>query len=401
MSVAMANEACKKMLGVIESLCDIETEHEKDINELRRFFRGLSDTLAPAYIYNDLAEAFAQRYAKRNCLKLFPVFDQLKARGVLERCQRVVDVGSGPGTVPLAMYLWSLQDGIDQKENLPGDFLLLDASETFLSMAEQSLNSFFLSSKTAPSITFLESYLRDSFPSEAEDADIIFFSNSLGEILRNPETDEESLIDDLVELACPTVIVDYEYPHLQENFCKFDERMKQEEGDYIGLSGDMKSVPEWVWNIKRRSSESPGKDFLRWTEAMWFPDKGGSGSAIDDALRLIRRYKEAWENHDTEILRHLFTTDAQYDEGPGRPVYSGIEQIEQYWRRISCEQENVYFKPLDIETDGDRISVAWESTFWRNDLKRWMHLRGDLKAEIEGERIAYFTENFEAETVGK
>ena len=119
--------------------------------------------------------------------------------------------------------------------------------------------------------------------------------------------------------------------------------------------------------------------------------------------RIVRRYFQAWERHDTNSLDELFTPDAVYQITRSNQTrcLRGIAEIKEYWNRNGREQCCVRWKVAHqtVKTLPGRIDFPWEVEFNRLDNEVNYHyiLSGRMCLHLRGDRIEKLVENYNIE----
>ena len=90
-------------------------------------------------------------------------------------------------------------------------------------------------------------------------------------------------------------------------------------------------------------------------------------------------------------------TTSHRQEKEDRKPSCGLNEIRQYWRLNSAQQRHVKFEPLDIQTDGNKVTATWRCSFFRTDLNLWLRLNGHFEARVEGGKISDFRERYNKE----
>ncbi len=109
---------------------------------LLRSWMGPERHKRPANYLNQDAHlaSYLAYYFPLHLPELFWILDQGKARGADIQPKRVLDVGSGPGTLSFSLFFWLQKE----KKNFPEELVLWDQSETALKFAKDKLRSTFL-----------------------------------------------------------------------------------------------------------------------------------------------------------------------------------------------------------------------------------------------------------------
>jgi hypothetical protein len=110
--------------------------------------------------------------------------------------------------------------------------------------------------------------------------------------------------------------------------------------------------------------------------------------------QLVQKYKQAWEEHNIEILREIFHCDVYYQEH----IYSvknGIDELIAYWIENSNKQSNVSFIPIKIIEQSRDIAILWSAKFYDSSKMKEVLLEGMMLMILEDGKIKRFVEYFE------
>ena len=77
---------------------------------------------------------------------------------------------------------------------------------------------------------------------------------------------------------------------------------------------------------------------------------------------LIKKYFDAWQSHSVPTLGEIFHQSATYTVR-GKPPISGLQDIEQYWRRNSARQLSLRVRHIQIPNAEDVNEAVFLSTF--------------------------------------
>lgn len=106
------------------------------------------------------------------------------------------------------------------------------------------------------------------------------------------------------------------------------------------------------------------------------------------AIRIIERYKYAWESQDSEAILQIFHEDAVYHEHAYQPRMSGLAEIERYWNaKVKHEQANIEFRLLNLFIDGSVAVAEWQCEFDEPMKRRRIQIKEVAIIEIVGEKI--------------
>lgn len=399
------NELYKQVL--IQRKQDHTIIDDAKINSLRHHFCCAYIDQHPEKIYDSASFDFFFRYGMSNLIKNYYLLSELNQLGLLHSTETILDIGSGPGIFSLAYLLWHINHS--SLCNKPHKIVMVDGAKEFLTLFKNLWENIEAKEKRHFNIVTVHSPSDGTFPNELTQPDLIVFSNSLSEMLRDSRVQMNKLIKNLIEAKAIIIIIDYLYDNTIELLQKFTSTLRPYYqnlsfyewpywNDYfqsvnlnkiehvIGIDSELK--PKIVSNVK----------FLK---AILIPKEGRTQSAPPLHSELVMQYKKAWEQHDLNILRKLFTHDAMYQEKRDREPFIGIDNICKYWIHNARQQKNVEFSPLFITKNDNHLRCLWKSEFYREDLKRWLILTGEFIAEIRDNKICYFKEIYKKTIVNR
>lgn len=372
-------------------------EMKKEVVNLRKYFCGIGN-LDPSTCYSAMYQVFTHKYLIKNILKNLHLLNHLHVLGILEKCHRILDIGSGPGTFALSLLLW-LQNPLGKELNF--EVVMVDAVEQFLNVTQELWKNINLPKKEKIKLVFRKFHVKDDLALSSRKQDMIVLSNSLAEIMRSPDVNKEKVTSDLASSNCPVVVIDYAHSSLCSIFKQFARAMRLRHSPIVFEETSKRSPSdEWVHVVapggpwEKDLFEKRERKPLEFLESIWLPKDQDKWQDIIFAYDIVRRYKIAWEKHNLDLVSKLFTNDAVYQEKKGKVVFHGQREILRYWQLNGQKQENVYFNPLNIDVRMQTIHVIWEARFFRRDLLKWFYLNGEFTAELKENRIQSFFETF-------
>jgi SAM-dependent methyltransferase len=370
---------------------------------LREYFEGVG-SLEPRKCYPATHLAFVHRYLAKNIAKDLDLLTHLHALGLLERCHRVVDVGSGPGTFALALLLWLHLSGQQSATTPPVEIVMVDAVREFLDVAQAIWNGLGASATAPVRVKFVRQFVSDDIEPLDERADLVVFSNSLTEILRHPEADEQRLLRRLRASDCAVAVLDHEYDRLRGVCATFRDAMGEGHVEFNAGSrrhriselsaGFCNHRRAWDRQCCDRSSAHARPERRSVTSA-WVPTRSDRWQDVVVSNQVVTNYRVAWETHDLELLERLFTDDAVYVEKASDKPLEGLRRIAEYWLSEAKRQQSVRFTPLQLAPRLGGLTATWECTLFRQDISKWLSLTGHLAARLRGHRICWFGEAFQ------
>src|SRR3972149_10548285 len=84
---------------------------------------------------------------------------------------------------------------------------------------------------------------------------------------------------------------------------------------------------------------------------------------ITQIKEVLKRYGEAWENQDSELILRCFTKKGVYQESPLSRPYRGHAAIRKFWETVVCRQtKKISFKLKNcyVSSDGKTGFAEWE-----------------------------------------
>ena len=378
-------------------------QFENSVRNLKKYFRA-SITPNPQDFYNRFYLEFCHKYLLENLISNYSLVCYLHGLGLLKNSRKIIDVGTGPGTFALAYLLWLHEEEINVDTKIR--IYLIDAVQEFLNIFKKIWDHIDLNKKKLIEIKQISWFIDGRMPSDINTPDLVIFSNSLSEILRNPNVNKDEFIKNIEKWSPNIAILDYNYPPYCRLIETFTEKIKAcyeniSLNNYLDIQGFIEFV-----NLGRISEKSKTEfgDFLKpngniqFIRSIWKPISQDYNKSTNFQKDLVNKYKKAWENHDIEILNQLFTEDATYIEKKGKSPLKGLEEIRNYWRINSRTQDSVTFTPLNISGTDNDIKVKWKCNFYRKDIHEWMKLEGVFKAKTHNGKICYFIEEFNNST---
>ena len=369
--------------------------NEFEINKLKEYFHSVSNDILPEDIYAESYLDFFIKYGYANVVKNYFVLNELEELGLSFCTKKILDIGSGPGVLPVSLLLSKHEKHLNSTEY--HNVELLDCTSQFHDLFKAIWRLIPMSEKKDINISYKNELFIGNIDKKF-DPTLIVLSNSLGELLRDKRFNLDLFIKSLKEINPVIILIDYYYESLNKMYNDFFKR--------IGESFNEVSIYEWPsWNKGLKFidlgpiSHVFGKNRritsnVRFIKGIYVPKQTMSKLMPPIHVEIVQKYKYAWQSHDIELLRSLFTEDAIYSISDNKPPLIGIKKIEKYWLENEREQKFVQFFPNRISIDSDTVCCEWVSIFYRIDLGRWLLLKGNFQAQLRGNRICYFKENF-------
>lgn len=396
-------EIMKKLcLQILSKKKNNEIENLK-ISNLRDYFCHGIQGQRPESVYGRASNDFFLRYGLTNLLKNYYLLSELYHLGLLNSVKNVLDLGCGPGTFSLAYLLLNMKHPeLCSQVNI----VMTDRVKEFLTLFETLWNNIEADEKKFFNITSVQTRIDKILSPELNNPDMIVFSNSLLEILRDPKVLNQ-LAEDLVETKATIFIIDYlddsnRYKGLAELLNLFTNQLlnhyqvysfyKWPHWNKLFQLVNLDPVP-YPFGMKLNQNSKIVSN-VKFIKAILVPRKTQVSLCLSTSSKLVMRYKDAWERHDVNILSDLFTKDVEYWEKQDQKPFIGIDGLCKYWRYNAQQQKEVKFTPLFITEDNKEFKCIWDCRFYRNDLERWMTLKGIFTAKVRNNKIYHFEEKF-------
>jgi hypothetical protein len=109
----------------------------------------------------------------------------------------------------------------------------------------------------------------------------------------------------------------------------------------------------------------------------------------------VDRYFDAWRDHDVHALKKIFSDEAEYKIN-GRVAYTGLSNVETYWRRNKSRQTRVQILYDRIFSAGELEKVHFLSSFYDLSEHEWQSVAGiiDFTLNGGGTRILSLSEEY-------
>ena len=116
-------------------------------------------------------------------------------------------------------------------------------------------------------------------------------------------------------------------------------------------------------------------------------------SQIEEAIRVVINFNEAFNRHDVEGMMQLMSDDCVFentDPAPDGTVYSGKEAVTQFWQNFFRESPHAHIEIEEIFGMGKRCVMRWIYN-WEDETGKKGHVRG---VDIFQVREGLITEKF-------
>lgn len=134
-------------------------------------------------------------------------------------------------------------------------------------------------------------------------------------------------------------------------------------------------------------------------------EESKEGSKGDDVMEksqiinVMKKYKQAWETQDSDLILDCFTKKGIYQESPLSKPYCGYNQIKKFWEKeVLGNTKNIKFKlgKCYVSCDGKVGFAEWECENSYKSVKKnkWEKGRmvGIMILKMKGGKITYLNE---------
>jgi ketosteroid isomerase-like protein len=77
----------------------------------------------------------------------------------------------------------------------------------------------------------------------------------------------------------------------------------------------------------------------------------------------LQQYGAAWVARDAKAAGALFSPDASYHENAFEAPMLGRAAVEQYWAKVTADQQDVRFESQVISVNGNTGVATWKASF--------------------------------------
>ena len=114
---------------------------------------------------------------------------------------------------------------------------------------------------------------------------------------------------------------------------------------------------------------------------------------IQQIKSVMKKYGEAWEKKDTELILDCFTKKGIYQESPLRKPYNGHKEIKQFWDNVVVKDTaNIKFGlgKCYVSEDNKTGFAEWTCKNLYKNRKNFMV--GIMILKMKGDKITYLNE---------
>lgn len=126
---------------------------------------------------------------------------------------------------------------------------------------------------------------------------------------------------------------------------------------------------------------------------------------INQIKKIMKKYKKAWEEQNTDLILDCFTKKGIYQESPLSKPYKGHEEIREFWNNIVVNNtKNIKFKlgKCYVSKDSKTGFAEWEceNEFRENSTSKWTKGRmvGIMLLKMKKDKITYLNEYWKTKT---
>ena len=116
-------------------------------------------------------------------------------------------------------------------------------------------------------------------------------------------------------------------------------------------------------------------------------------SQIEEAMRIVLDFNEAFNRHDVAGMMQLMSDDCVFentDPAPDGTIYSGKEAVSQFWKDFFRESPHAHIEIEEIFGMGKRCIMRWIYS-WEDGTGKKGHVRG---VDVFQVREGLITEKF-------
>lgn len=114
---------------------------------------------------------------------------------------------------------------------------------------------------------------------------------------------------------------------------------------------------------------------------------------IQQIKKVMKKYGQAWENQDTNLILECFTPKGIYQESPLAKPYKGHKEIARFWNReVVKNTSKIKFKfgKCYVSKDQKTGFAEWDCINYFKGEKN--HMVGIMILKIKGDKITYLNE---------
>lgn len=126
---------------------------------------------------------------------------------------------------------------------------------------------------------------------------------------------------------------------------------------------------------------------------------------IKQIKEVMKKYKKAWEEQDTNLILDCFTENGIYQESPLAKPYEGHKEIENFWKNIVIDNtKNIHFELGEcyIAKDEKTGFCEWtcKNEYRKNKKSKWTkgYMVGIMILKMKKDKITYLNEYWKTKT---
>lgn len=116
-------------------------------------------------------------------------------------------------------------------------------------------------------------------------------------------------------------------------------------------------------------------------------------SRIEEAMRIVLNFNDAFNRHDVAGMMQLMSDDCVFentDPAPDGTIYSGKEAVTQFWKDFFRESPHAHIEIEEVFGMGKRCIMRWIYS-WEDTTGKKGHVRG---VDVFQVREGLITEKF-------
>ena len=109
--------------------------------------------------------------------------------------------------------------------------------------------------------------------------------------------------------------------------------------------------------------------------------------------KVMKKYKQAWEKQDTELILDCFTKKGIYQESPLSKPYKGHKEIADFWNKVVVgDTAQINFKLGKCYVSDDKKTGFAEWTCKNVYKNKENFMVGIMILKMKGDKITYLNE---------
>ena len=114
----------------------------------------------------------------------------------------------------------------------------------------------------------------------------------------------------------------------------------------------------------------------------------------NNSPELARLYFQSWQTFSISLLNRIFAKNAQYIILDKNRTLSGINEIEQYWKRNEARQKelNILYKVVVFSVN--YYNICFTASFYDSEEEQRQTISGTIELFVEKDKIAELKERY-------